>query len=422
MELISFLRSRGLIDNTSCDSLFLDEYLEKNKPVAVYCGFDPSSDSLHLGNFLPIRMLKWFHSFGHKPIALVGGATGMIGDPSGKNKERSLLNKNTLEANTKAITEQLRSLLGDIEIVNNADWYGSMSCVDFLRDVGKHFRLGTMLAKDSVRTRLNSEEGISFTEFSYQVLQGYDFELLNRAKGVKIQICGSDQWGNITAGIEHAKKTADVELFGLTFPLLLKSDGTKFGKSEQGALWLSEEKLSSYDLYQSLVRVPDADVIKLLFMLTDIDSEIIDALKEDMQTSVYVSYTAQKMLAESLVRFIRGEEGLKKALLATVAARPGDATSMLTKEDILALRGQVPEAALSKKDVVEKRLDEVLVNAHFSESKADVRRLIKNGGLVINGRKVEDEFDIVREDDLIENTWLLVSFGKKKRLLIRLSL
>lgn len=420
MELISFLQARGLIDTTSTDPFYLDEYLDQNKPVAVYCGFDPSADSLHMGNFLPIRMLKWFRAFGHKPIALVGGATGMIGDPSGKSKERSLLNKTTLEANTRAITQQLRSLLGDIEIVNNADWYGSMSCIDFLRDIGKQFRLGTMLAKDSVKSRVNSEEGMSFTEFSYQVLQGHDFDFLNRTKGVMIQIGGSDQWGNITAGIEYAKKTSETELFGITFPLLLKSDGTKFGKSEQGALWLAEGKLSSYDLYQALVRTPDADVIKYLRMLTDIDIETIDGMKEKMQSQNYVPYTAQKMLAESLVRFIRGEEGLKKALQATEAARPGDATTMLTGKEIDSLRGQVKETPLSRKEVIEKRLDEVLVHAQFAESKAEVRRLIKNGGLVINGRKVEDEYDIVRSDDIVDNMWLLVSFGKKRRLLIML--
>lgn len=420
MELISFLQTRGLIDTTSVDPLYLDEYLEKNKPVAVYCGFDPSADSLHMGNFLPIRMLKWFRTFGHKPIALVGGATGMIGDPSGKSKERSLLNKNTLEHNTKAITQQLRSLLGDIEIVNNADWYGPMSCIDFLRDIGKQFRLGTMLAKDSVKSRVSSEEGMSFTEFSYQVLQGHDFDFLNKTKGVMIQIGGSDQWGNITAGIEYAKKNSETELFGMTFPLLLKSDGTKFGKSEQGALWLAEEKLSSYDLYQALVRTSDADVIKLLLMLTDIDIETIDAMKEKMQSQDYVPYTAQKMLAESLVRFIREEEGLKKALQATEAARPGDATTMLTGKEIASLRGQVKETPLSRKEVIEQRLDEVLVHAKFAESKAEVRRLIKNGGLVINGRKVEDEYDIVRSDDIVDNMWLLVSFGKKRRLLIML--
>ena len=420
MELISFLKNRGLIDSISTDSLYLEEYLQKNKPVAVYCGFDPSSDSLHMGNFLAIRMLKWFRAFGHKAIALVGGATGMIGDPSGKSKERSLLNKKILESNTKAIAAQLRSLLGDIEVVNNADWYEPMSCIDFLRDVGKHFRLGTMLAKDSVKTRLNSEEGISFTEFAYQVLQGNDFDHLNKTKGVMIQVGGSDQWGNITAGIEYAKKTSGVELFGMTFPLLLKSDGTKFGKSEQGALWLAEDKLSSYDLYQALLRTPDADVIKLLLLLTDIDIKTIDSLKEEMHCASYAPYTAQKLLAESLVRFIRGEVGLKKAIQATDAARPGDSSTMLKGKEIAALRGQVPEAVLSKKEAIEKRLDEVLVHAHFAESKADIRRLIKNGGLVINGRKVEDEFDVVRKDDVIDDTWLLVSFGKKKRLLIML--
>lgn len=418
MALLALLQKRGLIDSSTHDIAYVDAYLEQNKPVAVYCGFDPSADSLHMGNFVPIRMLKWFQAHGHRVIALVGGATGMIGDPSGKSKERSLLQREQLEHNTRSITEQLRSLLGDIEVVNNADWYAPMSCIDFLRDIGKYFRIGVMMSKDSVRLRLASEEGMSFTEFAYQVLQGYDFEYLNRTRNVMLQLGGCDQWGNITAGTDCAKKMSGKELFGVTFPLLLKSDGTKFGKSEQGALWLSENKMSSYDLYQQLLRTADADVIRLLLMLTDIDTEIIQKLTLSMQSAEYIPGTAQKLLAETIISFIRGEDGLKKALLATEAAKPGVATMKLSAQEIEALRGQIPEAVLSKEQVCGARLDEMISLAGFLPSKADVRRLIKNKGLIINGRMIEQEFDVLREDDIVDSTWVLISLGKKNRALV----
>ena len=418
MRLLSTLRQRGLIDTTTHDIEYLDDFLEKNKPVPVYCGFDPSADSLHMGNFVPIRMLKWFRSAGHTVIALVGGATGMIGDPSGKSKERSLLDAPTLSRNVKGLTTQLRSLLGDIELVNNADWWGAMSSIDFLRDVGKHFRIGTMLGKESVRARMTSEEGMSYTEFSYQVLQGYDFDYLHRTKGVMIQLGGADQWGNITAGVEFAKKTSGTELIGITFPLLLKSDGTKFGKSEQGALWLSEDKMSSYDLYQHLLRTQDADVITLLLRLTDIDIETIEELERSMSSPSYVPGTAQKLLAETLVLFIRGKESLARAKSTTEAAKPGEAHAALTGKEIALLRGQVPETVMSRKQIIDCRFDEVISSAKFLSSKAEVRRLIKNGGLIVNGRKVDDEFASVNQADLIDNTWLLISLGKKSRMLI----
>lgn len=421
MGLLATLQQRGLIDATTHDIAMMDEFLDKNKPVAVYTGFDPSADSLHMGNYVPIRMLKWFKSHGHTVFALVGGATGMIGDPSGKNKERSFLSKEVLERNTKSIAHQLKELLGDVEVVNNADWYGSMSCIDYLRDIGKYFRLGTMLAKESVRTRLSSEEGMSYTEFSYQVLQGYDFEYLNRTKGIMIQLGGSDQWGNITAGVDFAKRASGVELMGVALPLLLKSDGTKFGKSEQGALWLSEDKLSSYDLYQYMLRTADADVITMLLRLTDIDLSSIEKLEQEMQTASYVPMTAQKLLAEEVVRAIRGEAGLKKAVAATRVAQPGTSSTQLTSTEIEALRGQILESVLTRKQAIDTRLDELLVHAAFCESKAEVRRLIKNGGLTINGRKIVDEFDVLRAGDIIENRWVLVSFGKKNRRLIMLT-
>ena len=422
MSLLATLQQRGLIEATTHDLASMDEFLAKNKPVAVYTGFDPSADSLHMGNYVPIRLLKWFRDHGHTVFALVGGATGMIGDPSGKNKERAFLNKDVLDRNTKALTHQLKELLGnDVQVLNNADWYGCMTCIDYLRNIGKFFRLGSMLAKESVKTRLASEEGMSYTEFSYQVLQGYDFEYLHRNHGVMIQMGGSDQWGNITAGVDFAKRVSGAELMGVAVPLLLKSDGTKFGKSEHGALWLSEDKLSSYDLYQHMLRVADADVIRMLLRLTDVSLDEIEDLEQSMTTSSYVPSTAQKLLAQEVVQAIRGEDGLKKALVATKIAQPGNASTQLTKKDIEAVRGQIPESVLTRKQAQGARLDELLVHAQFCASKSEVRRLIKNGGLTINSRKIEDEFDTLQESDCIDQTWLLVSCGKKNRRLIMLT-
>ena len=238
------------------------------KPVRVYIGFDPTADSLHLGNLVGVMALAWFAKFGHAVYPILGGATGRIGDPSGKSTERPLLDEATLEANIAHLGAFFQKVLPGARVLNNQDWLGSFSLIDFLRDVGKHFRIGPMLGKEMVRTRLQSEEGMSFTEFSYQLLQGYDFYHLQKTHGVSVQMGGSDQWGNITAGIDFNRKLGGAPIYGVTFPLLTRSDGKKFGKSEEGAIWLSPEKLSPYHFYQYLVRVPDADVICLLKMLS----------------------------------------------------------------------------------------------------------------------------------------------------------
>lgn len=276
-NVIDVLKERGFIESMTSEEL---RDLAQ-KPLVVYCGFDPTSDSLHLGNMVAMMGLAWFQRFGHQPITLVGGATGMIGDPSGKTSERQFLDEATLEKNLQGIKKNLENFLDFSNpstkplILNNYDWFKNYSFIAFLRDVGKFFRVGTMLAKDSVKARMTSEEGMSFTEFSYQLLQGYDFLYLMDHYNVSLQLGGSDQWGNIIAGTDLIRKTRGKSAHGLTFPLLKRSDGQKFGKSEKGAIWLSPDKLSPYEFYQYLYRMPDDDVIMLMRMLTFMDMEEI---------------------------------------------------------------------------------------------------------------------------------------------------
>lgn len=293
-----------------------------------------------------------------------------------------------------------------------------MSCVDFLRDVGRHFRVGTMLGRESVRARLATEEGMSYTEFSYQLLQAYDFYHLCVNNNVTVQVGGADQWGNITAGVDFVRKMTGKEVWGLTFPLLLRSDGKKFGKSEKGAIWLSEDKLSCYDFYQYLFRTSDQDVIRLLKALTFVDSEEITALESSMKRQDYVPNTAQKRLAEEVTFLVHGHEGLQKAKLATEQAQPGTEGAALTAEAIKILLGVVPTASLSKDVVIGTRIADVLVAAHFMPSKAEARRLIRNGGVSLGSRKIVEELCVVEERDLIEGKYLVFSLGKKNRAIV----
>lgn len=278
-NIVKQLKSRGFIDAVSAEEL-----LTTDKPLTVYCGFDPSADTLHVGNLVPIMGLAWFKKAGHKVVALVGGATGMIGDPSGKSQERNLLDEETIQKNLVGISKNLRQILGDdVTIVNNYDWFKGISFISFLRDVGKYFRMGPMLSKDSVKGRMNSEDGMSFTEFCYQTLQGYDYLHLYENFKVNVQIGGSDQWGNITAGTDLIRKVKGEEAYGITFPLLLKTDGTKFGKSEKGAIWLNPDRVSPYEFYQYFIRVEDQDVIKLMKMLTFMPLEEIQGYEEKLK-------------------------------------------------------------------------------------------------------------------------------------------
>lgn len=420
-NVIDVLKERGFIDAMTSEEL----REMANHPMRVYCGFDPTADSLHLGNLVAIMGLAWFQRFGHSPVAIVGGATGMIGDPSGRSAERNLLDEETIQTNLKGIRKNLESILEtkNIEtapiILNNFDWFKNFSFITFLRDVGKCFRLGPMLAKDSVKSRLNSEDGMSFTEFSYQILQGYDFLYLFQNYGVKVQIGGSDQWGNITAGTDLVRKVTGDSVFGITFPLLTRSDGQKFGKSEKGAIWLSADRLSPYEFYQYLFRVADADVISLMRMLTFMDMSEIRRYEQLMKEPDYVPNTAQKRLAEEVTRLVHGEEKLQVALRVTEKAAPGAATE-LNAEVLESIAGDMPSFDLARNDVLDVKLIDLMVRVGLQTSKGEARKLIRNGGFYLNNVKIQDENAQVTLDHLIDGRVMLLAAGKKNKVLIRL--
>lgn len=419
-NLIETLTERGFIDAITSEDL-----KDKVKaPLRVYCGFDPTADSLHLGNMVGIMGLAWFQRFGHQPIVILGGATGMIGDPSGKTAERQLLDESTLQKNLEGIRKNFNHILDTQNpstsplFLNNYDWFKNFSLVSFLREVGKYFRMGPMLAKDSVKGRMTSEEGMSFTEFTYQVLQGYDFLYLYEKYQVNVQIGGSDQWGNITAGTDLIRKTRGEQAFGLTFPLLTRSDGQKFGKSEKGAIWLSAEKLSPYEFYQYLVRVADEDVIKMMCMLTFMEMNEIKKYQSMMQQSDYIPNTAQKRLAEEVTRIVHGEKDLKIALEVTKAAAPGAKTSL--NADVLeSISGDMPSHNLLNNEIINVKLLDLMCHIGVQSSKSEARRLIRNGGVYINNDKIIDENYVIQSSDLIENRLMLLAVGKKNKVLIR---
>lgn len=420
-NVIEVLKERGFIDAMSSEEL----PSMAEKPFKVYCGFDPTGDSLHLGHMVALMGLAWFQRFGHTPIALVGGATGMIGDPSGKTAERQLLTEDVIAHNLKGIKRNLEKLLDFSNkdahplIVNNLDWFKNFSFVGFLRDIGKYFRMGPMLAKESVKQRMNSEEGMSFTEFSYQLLQGYDFLHLYDNYGVTLQIGGSDQWGNITAGTDLIRKVHGKPAYGITFPLLTRSDGQKFGKSEKGAIWLSEDKCSPYDFYQYLVRVPDADVLKLMRLLTFVDMQEIRDYEELMKQPDYVPNTVQKRLAEEVTRLVHGQSGLDTALKVTMGAAPGSET-VLDAEILESISKDMASATLSEEEVVGKKLIDILVQVGLQPSKSEARRLVRNGGVYVNNEKIQDENANILQNDLIDGRLLLIAAGKKNKILIRI--
>ncbi|MFM7739462.1 MAG: tyrosine--tRNA ligase, partial [Planctomycetota bacterium] len=326
---------RGLVYQTT-DEAGLGKWLITQSRT-VYAGFDPTAESLHVGSLLPLMMLRRFQKAGHRPIALVGGATGMIGDPSGKSAERNLLDATTLERNIAGIKEQMRQLLDfsagptSAVLVNNYDWVGKFSYIEFLRDVGKNFPVNVMLGKDSVKSRLENDAGISYTEFSYMLLQAYDFVHLRRAHNCELQIGGSDQWGNITAGIDLARRMDAAQVYGITCPLLTKSDGGKMGKTESGTVWLSADRTSPYQFYQYWFNVDDADVSKCLRFLTECPREEIEALDVSRQEKPQ-ERASQKRLAVALTELLHGEEGLAKAQRAAQILFGAEITSLSDAE------------------------------------------------------------------------------------------
>lgn len=421
MNVIEHLEKRGFIDQKS------SEELNKlaDKPMKVYVGFDPTADSLHLGNFVGIMALLWFQKFGHTPYILLGGATGRIGDPSGKSVERPLLQEEEIQKNLACLDTFFKQFFEPFKgskpiIVNNDTWFSKFSFIEFLRDVGKHFRMGPMLSKESVKQRLSQKEGMSFTEFSYQMIQGYDFYHLHETDQVSLQMGGSDQWGNITAGIEYTRKRSSKTVYGLTHPLLTRSDGKKFGKSEGGAIWLDERKLSPYQFYQYLFSIPDADVCKLMRLLTFMELEEIEKIEKLMGTNGYIANSAQKRLAEEVTRIVHGEEGLQKALKVTEGAGPGKDT-VLTKEVLEEIAKDMPHQSLDKKQVINSTITDVAVLIKLVNSKTEMRKLIQNGGAYLNNIRIEDPSYTLEEKDLVDNSYLLFSAGKKKKILVSVS-
>ncbi|KAK8706355.1 hypothetical protein V6N13_049924 [Hibiscus sabdariffa] len=396
-------------------------------PLKVYCGFDPTAESLHLGNLLGLIVLSWFQRCGHKAVALIGGATGRIGDPSGKSQERPELDSNTLEKNIDGIMEIVNKILSknaylgseknlNFVILNNYDWWKEVRLLDFLKQVGRYARVGSMMSKESVKKRLESEQGMSYTEFTYQLLQGYDFLYLFKNEGVNVQIGGSDQWGNITAGTELIRKILQAEgAYGLTFPLLLKSDGTKFGKSEDGAIWLSPSMLSPYKFYQYFFSVPDADVVRFLRILTFLDMEEINELESAMKKPGYVPNTAQRRLAEEITRFVHGEDGLSEALKATEALRPGSETKLDWKT-IEGIAEGVPSCSLPYSEVLNLLIVDLSVSSGLFESKSAARRLLKQGGFYLNNKRVDNESKRIEAEDIVDGKVLLLSAGKKNKI------
>ena len=420
-NIIHILEERGFIDAKTSEDF--DKITEK--PLAVYCGFDPTSDSLHLGNMVALMGLAWFQKCGHTPIAIIGGATGMIGDPSGKDKEREFLDEVTLRKNQEGIKKNLELFL-DFDhptakplILNNYDWFKDFSFLDFLRKVGKNFRMGPMLSKESVKRRLNSEEGLSFTEFSYQALQGYDFLHLYENYNVIAQLGGSDQWGNIIAGTELIKKNHGAQAYGVTFPLLTTASGKKFGKSEKGAIFLSKEKLSPYEFYQYLFQQADKDVFKLMRMLTFMDVEEINKLEKETLAPGYAPNTVQKKLAEEVTKIVHGEEGLQTALSVTKGLKPGSETT-LDCQTLELIAADMPSYSLTEPEVLNQKLIDLMVTIKLQTSKGQARKLIRNGGVSVNNVKVKDEDFTFFKNHLIENKLLLIGIGKKNKILIRL--
>ena len=414
------LKERGLIEATTSEEL--EERLKR--PIKIYIGFDPSADSLHVGSLVGILVLRWFQQFGHTPVVVLGGGTGRIGDPSGKSVERPLLDKESIEKNSRGIQKHFEQILDFSDpqtcplILNNDSWLSQFQFIEFLRDVGKHFRLGSMLAKESVKQRLESEEGMSFTEFSYQLLQAYDFYHLLTVYDVQLQGGGSDQWGNITAGIELIRKLGSKKsAFGLTFPLLTRSDGKKFGKTEEGAIWLSPERCSPYQFYQYFVRLPDCDVIKMMRMLTFMEMEEIRTYEKQMGMPGYLSNTAQKRLAEEVTRLVHKEEGLATALKVTEGAAPG-ANALLNPNVFREIAKDMPSITLPFDEIVGHKYVDVLVKIGLLPSKAEANRLIQNGGAYLNNERVEDPRLQLTQEILVGGEFLLFAAGKKKKMIV----
>ena len=420
MNIIDDLMWRGAI-NQMTDEEGLRQ-LTQEKAVSLYCGVDPTGDSMHIGHLIPFMILRRFQLAGHRPVIVIGGATGSIGDPSGRTSERVLQTKEQVQHNVEKLTAQMKRLFltsqedqEAVRLVNNYDWTKELSLLDFLRDYGKHFNLNTMLAKDVVASRL--EVGISFTEFSYQILQSIDFLQLFRKEDVQVQIGGADQWGNITAGLELIRKVegAEARAYGLTIPLMLKSDGIKFGKSAGGAVWLDPEKTTPYEFYQFWLNQDDRDVIKYIKYFTFLEKEEIEALEVSVQEEPH-KRQAQKRLAEEVTRFVHGEAALQDALKITNALFTGD-VQQLNADEIEQGFKNMPTFESEK---VEQNLATWLVDLGIEPSRRQSREDIQNGAISINGEKITDLEHVWTPEQSFEGRFVLVRRGKKKYFLVKL--
>ncbi|SAY75610.1 Tyrosyl-tRNA synthetase [Staphylococcus aureus] len=413
--LIEDLKWRGLIYQQT-DEQGIEDLLNKEQ-VTLYCGADPTADSLHIGHLLPFLTLRRFQEHGHRPIVLIGGGTGMIGDPSGKSEERVLQTEEQVDKNIEGISKQMHNIFefgtdhGAV-LVNNRDWLGQISLISFLRDYGKHVGVNYMLGKDSIQSRL--EHGISYTEFTYTILQAIDFGHLNRELNCKIQVGGSDQWGNITSGIELIRRMyGQTDAYGLTIPLVTKSDGKKFGKSESGAVWLDAEKTSPYELYQFWINQSDEDVIKFLKYFTFLGKEEIDRLEQSKNEAPHLR-EAQKTLAEEVTKFIHGEDALNDAIRISQALFSGDLKSLSAKELKDGFK-DVPQVTLSNDTT---NIVEVLIETGISPSKRQAREDVNNGAIYINGERQQDVNYALAPEDKIDGEFTIIRRGKKKYFMV----
>ncbi|HHA6863804.1 tyrosine--tRNA ligase [Staphylococcus aureus] len=413
--LIEDLKWRGLIYQQT-DEQGIEDLLNKEQ-VTLYCGADPTADSLHIGHLLPFLTLRRFQEHGHRPIVLIGGGTGMIGDPSGKSEERVLQTEEQVDKNIEGISKQMHNIFefgtdhGAV-LVNNRDWLGQISLISFLRDYGKHVGVNYMLGKDSIQSRL--EHGISYTEFTYTILQAIDFGHLNRELNCKIQVGGSDQWGNITSGIELMRRMyGQTDAYGLTIPLVTKSDGKKFGKSESGAVWLDAEKTSPYEFYQFWIDQSDEDVIKFLKYFTFLGKEEIDRLEQSKNEAPHLR-EAQKTLAEEVTKFIHGEDALNDAIRISQALFSGDLKSLSAKELKDGFK-DVPQVTLSNDTT---NIVEVLIETGISPSKRQAREDVNNGAIYINGERQQDVNYALAPEDKIDGEFTIIRRGKKKYFMV----
>mgnify|MGYP000881855036 FL=1 len=412
MHIFDELKERGLVFQTTDEDALRKALAEGN--VSFYSGYDPTADSLHLGHLVPILVMKHLQLAGHKPYALVGGATGLIGDPSFKDTERSLQTKDTVEGWVRSIQAQVSRFLdfenGDnkAEMVNNYDWFSDISFIDFLRDVGKYFTVNYMMSKESVKKRI--ETGISYTEFAYQIMQGYDFFELNRQYGVTLQIGGSDQWGNMTAGTELLRRKADKTAHVITVPLITDATGKKFGKSEGNAVWLNADKTSPYEMYQFWMNVMDADAVRFLKIFTLLPLDEIEEIGKQFEAAPH-ERLAQKILAREVVTFVHGEKAYKEALNITEQLFAGNIKNLSVKELKQGLRG-VPNYQVKADDNL--NIVELLVTASVVNSKRQAREDVQNGAIYVNGDRIQDLDYTLTDADKLENELTVIRRGKKK--------